>query len=71
MNLVQDSDFEGVPTTRRFARTTSEAFADERAHCIEGPSFSRACRLGHIAAWLIPTVVSVAVVVVGYFVKGA
>jgi len=24
-------------TTRTFARTTSQAFADERAHCIEGP----------------------------------
>jgi hypothetical protein len=24
-------------TTRRYSRTLSEAFADERAHCIEGP----------------------------------
>lgn len=24
-------------TTRTYARTTSQAFADERAHCIEGP----------------------------------
>ncbi len=24
-------------TTRRYARSLSEAFPDERAHCIEGP----------------------------------
>ncbi len=33
MNTLHD-------TTRRYARTLSEAFADERAHCIEGPERS-------------------------------
>lgn len=73
MNIVQDSEFEGTPTTRRFARSLSEAFPDERRQSIEPPrpSFTRLCNSGHRAAWLIPAVITVLVVIFGLFTKGA
>ena len=38
-------------TTRRYSRTTSDAFPDERAHCIEGPDRKRT---GKVAVnWLL------------------
>ena len=43
------ADFEGTPTTRRFARSLAEAFPDVRFAAIErpAPSFSRVNSMGH------------------------
>jgi hypothetical protein len=68
------------PLTFRWARSVqdtsmdpfdySEGSAEPQRVIVEQPSFSRTCTAGHIAAWLVPTVITVAVVVVGLFTKG-
>ena len=70
--IVYDSEFGEMPTTRRFARTLSEAFPDERFAAIELPqqSFRRACNAGHRAVVLLPAVVAVVATVFTLFTRG-
>jgi hypothetical protein len=70
--IVYDSEFGEMPTTKRFARSLSEAFADERFAAIEPPppSLRWTCNTGHRAVVLLPAIIAVIAAVFTLFTGG-